>query len=138
VFNIYFDYGPMGKIGDIQVTFVDTKTIFFQTPPCAMLAAEQDLTISIIVIQNVSILARTEFVYLARKLFESIDKLEDYFYTILAIGTTTNICSRCQFNRINKNRLCNKRRHLILDSTECDGGESLAQQMSQLTTEEVD
>jgi hypothetical protein len=31
-----------------------------------------------------------------------------------------------------------KRPHYILDPTESDGGESLVQQMSRLTTEEVD
>ncbi len=68
VFNIYFDYGSMGRLDDIKVSFVDSKTIFFQTPPCSLLAAEQNVAIPIIVTQNDLVIARINFVYLARKL----------------------------------------------------------------------
>ncbi len=137
-FNIYFDYGTLGRVGDIKVSFVDSKTIFFQTPPCAMLVTGKDLTIPIIVMQNDVILARIEFAYLARKLFESIYTPDDYFYTILAIKTTLNLCSGYQFDMMNDNYISNKRRHLMSDCTQIDGGESLVQQMNRLTTEEVD
>jgi hypothetical protein len=69
VFNIYFDYGSMGQWNDIKISFVDTKTIFFVTPPCPMLVAEQNLTVPLIVTQNDLIIARIDFVYLTRKYF---------------------------------------------------------------------
>jgi hypothetical protein len=68
VFNIYFDYGSMGQLNDIRISFVDSKTICFQTPPCPMLVAEQNLTVPLIVTQNDLIIARIDFVYLTRKI----------------------------------------------------------------------
>ena len=62
----------MGQLNDIKVSFVDSKTIFFQTPPCPMLAAEQNLTVPLVVTQNDLIIARIDFVYLARKYLISI------------------------------------------------------------------
>ncbi|CAF0946284.1 unnamed protein product [Rotaria sp. Silwood1] len=118
IFNIYFDYGSMGRLGDIKVTFVDSKTIFFQTPPCQMLIAEQNFTVPIIVTQNDLVIARIDFIYLT------------------PMKTTINLCSRCQWDMINNNHINNKKRYYIFDPTESDGGELLAQQMSRLTTEE--
>lgn len=69
VFNIYFDYRAMGTVGDIQVSFVDNKTIFFRTPPCGIMAAERNLTVPIIVTQNDIQIAHVDFIYLTRKLF---------------------------------------------------------------------
>ena len=68
VFKIYFDYGSMGKFDDIIISFVDSKTIFFRTPPCLMLEAERDLMIPIIVTQTDIVIARVDFVYLTCKL----------------------------------------------------------------------
>ncbi|CAF2631998.1 unnamed protein product [Rotaria sp. Silwood2] len=118
IFNIYFDYGSMGKLGDIKITFVDSKTIFFQTPPCQMSIAERNFTVPIIVTQNDLIIARVDFIYL------------------MPMTTTINLCSRCQCDVMNINHMNNKRRYFILDPTEDDGGELIAQQMSRLTTEE--
>ncbi|CAF1104309.1 unnamed protein product [Rotaria sp. Silwood1] len=118
IFNIYFDYGSMGRLGDIKVTFVDSKTIFFQTPPCQMLIAEQNFTVPIIVTQNDLVIAHIDFIYLT------------------PMKTTINLCSRCQWDMINNNHISNKKRYYIFDPTESDGGELLAQQMSRLTTEE--
>jgi len=60
------------------------------------------------------------------------------FYAILAIKTKLNLCSGYQFDIMNDNYMSNKRRHLMSDCTEFDGGESIVQQMNRLTTEEVD
>ncbi|CAF3920202.1 unnamed protein product [Rotaria sordida] len=118
VFSIFFDYGSMGKIAAIKLTFVDSKTIFFQTPPCPMLMAERNLTVQIIVIQNDLIIACIDFIYLT------------------PMKTTLTICSHCQYDMMDNNHMSNKRRYSIFDHTEHDGGESLVQQMSRLTTEE--
>jgi hypothetical protein len=67
VFNIYFDYGLMGRLSDIKVSFVDSKTIFFQTPPCPILLAEENISVPIVVTQNDLVIAQINFVYLARK-----------------------------------------------------------------------
>jgi len=138
VFNIYFDYGSMGQLGDINVSFVDLKTIFFVTPPCPMLIAERNLTVPIIVIQNDLIIACIDFIYLTRKLFEFVNEINDYFGIISANKTKINICSSCQFDMMNNNYMNKKRPHFILDPTVPDGGESFVQQMSRLTIEEVD
>ncbi len=52
--------------------------------------------------------------------------------------TSINICSRCQYDMMNNYYMGHKRRHLLLEPLESDGGESLIQQMSRLKTEEVD
>lgn len=67
VFNIYFDYGSMGKFNDIQVSSVDSRTIFFQTPSCPLIAAGQNLVVPIVVTQNDLIIAQIDYIYLARK-----------------------------------------------------------------------
>jgi len=72
----------MGKFSDINVSFVDSKSIFFQTPPCSMLAAERNLTVPIIITQNDLIIGRVDFVYLTRKLFQFIDKLNNNFFIL--------------------------------------------------------
>jgi hypothetical protein len=133
VFNIYFDYGSMGRLGDIKVSFVDSKTIFFQTPPCQILSTGQNLIVPIIVTQNDFIIARVDFVYLTRELFQFLGEIKNYFSIILATKSTGNLCSPFQYDM--NNNISNKRRHLILDCTESDGGESLVQQMSRLTVE---
>ena len=66
----------MGKMSDIKVSYVDFKTIYFQTPPCLVLAAETNFTIPIIVTQNDLIIARIDFVYLTRKLSASIYNID--------------------------------------------------------------
>ena len=68
VFNIYFDYGPLGKLGDIQVSFVDSKTIFFRTPTCFLTIGDQNCSVPIVVTQNDLIIAQIDFLYLTRKL----------------------------------------------------------------------
>jgi hypothetical protein len=52
--------------------------------------------------------------------------------------TSVSLCSRCQFDMANNSFMSNKRRFFMLDPTVSDGGGSLIQQMSQLTTGEVD
>jgi hypothetical protein len=59
----------MGRLSDINVSFIDSKTIFFQTPPCPILVAEQNLKVPIIITQNDLLIACIEFIYLTRKLF---------------------------------------------------------------------
>lgn len=66
-FSIYFDYGSANRLGGIRVTFVDTKTIFFRTPPCKVAPGDQNLKVPIVVVQNDLILTHIEFLYLARK-----------------------------------------------------------------------
>ena len=136
-FNIYFDYGTMGQLNGFKASFVDTKTIFFQTPRCAMKANEQNLAVPIVVTQNDTILARVEFVYSARKFFQFVIILTSIYF-ILANKEAANICPRCQVDMMNiNNQANNKRRHFIMDQTEFDGAEVLVEKMSQLTTEEV-
>jgi hypothetical protein len=85
------------------------------------------------VTQNDFIIARVDFVYLTRELFQILGEIKNYFSIILATKSTGNLCSpfQCDMN----NNISNKRRHLMLDCTESDGGESLVQQMSRLTVE---
>ncbi|CAF1022482.1 unnamed protein product [Adineta steineri] len=65
-FNVYFDYHSNGIV-DIQVTFVDSKTIFFQTPPCKNPEFRENSIVPLIVIQGDFILARIDFVYKKRR-----------------------------------------------------------------------
>jgi hypothetical protein len=127
----------MGRLGDIKVSFVDSKTIFFQAPPCPILLAEQDLSVPIIVTQNDLVIARINFLYLARKLLNTSLFLIIPLIVISAIKKAANLCSRCHYEIMNGNYMSNKRPHHILEQTESDGGESLAEQMGRLTTEEV-
>jgi hypothetical protein len=57
----------MGRLYDIKVSFVDSKTIFFQTPPCPILLAEENISVPIVVTQNDLVIAQINFVYLTRK-----------------------------------------------------------------------
>lgn len=66
-FSIYFDYGTMGKYHDIKVTLVDSRTIFFQSPPCPLLADSKNYAVPIVVIQNDLIIAQIDYVYLTRE-----------------------------------------------------------------------
>ncbi|CAF1578302.1 unnamed protein product [Adineta ricciae] len=119
-FNIYFDYGTMGQLNGFKASFVDTKTIFLQTPRCAMKSNQQNLAVPLVVTQNDTVLARVEFIYLAPN------------------KDVANICQRCQADIMNiNNQATNKRRHVIMDQTEFDGAEILVEKMSQLTTEET-
>lgn len=68
VLHVYFDYGTMGKLDGIKVSFVDSKTIYFQTPPCQILSSERNITVPIIIAQNDMIIASFDFVYLTRKI----------------------------------------------------------------------
>jgi len=60
----------MGRIDDINVSFVDSKTIFFHTPQCPILVAEQNFKVPIIITQNDLLIASIDFIYLTRKLFK--------------------------------------------------------------------
>lgn len=66
-FNIYFDFGEAGKVDDIQISFVDSKTIFFQTPPCQTLIGDYNIRAQIIVTQHDLTIASIDFIYLTRK-----------------------------------------------------------------------
>ncbi|CAF3963887.1 unnamed protein product [Adineta steineri] len=65
-FNVYFDYLPNGIV-DIQVSFVDSKTIFFQTPSCKNPEFRENSIVPLIVMQGDFILARIDFVYKKRR-----------------------------------------------------------------------
>jgi hypothetical protein len=54
----------MNNTEEIQIDFVDTKTIAFITPPCPVKAIEnQKLEIPIVVIQGNEEIARINFLY---------------------------------------------------------------------------
>jgi len=54
----------MNHIDDIQVDFVDTKTIAFLTPPCPIQAiGNQRMYVPIVVLQGNEEIARVNFLY---------------------------------------------------------------------------
>ena len=127
----------MGQLNGLKASFVDNKTIFLQTPRCAMKSIQQNLAVPLVVTQNDTILARVEFIYLARKFFQFII-IQTSVCFFLANKDVVNICQRCQTDIVAlTNQATNKRRHVIMDQTEFDGAETLVEKMSQLTTEEV-
>lgn len=87
VFSIYFDYGAMGKSSDFKVLLVDSRTIFFRTPACPLLAVSQNLIVPIVVIQNDVVIAKVDYIYLARK-HSSTNRMKKkkQFFFFLSLG----------------------------------------------------
>ncbi|CAF1075259.1 unnamed protein product [Rotaria sordida] len=76
--HIYFDYVELNQKKNIRYEFVDMKTIAFQTPACLMVPNDQNRTVSIVAMQDETIIAKFNFLYLAP-----------------SILSTTNVCSSC-------------------------------------------
>ncbi|CAF4973702.1 unnamed protein product [Rotaria sp. Silwood1] len=62
--QVYFEYSTINKTNHIPVEFVDLKTIAFRSPPCPIQVIEnQQMEVSIVVIQSDEEIARVNFLY---------------------------------------------------------------------------
>jgi hypothetical protein len=66
-FRIYFDYVELNQKINIQYELVDMKTIAFQTPTCLVVPDDQNRTVPIVVMQDEKVIAKINFLYVARK-----------------------------------------------------------------------
>jgi len=64
VCKVIFEHPLMNQHDEIQIEFVDTKTIVFVTPPCPIQAnGHQRIYIPIVVTQSGEEIARVNFLY---------------------------------------------------------------------------
>ncbi|CAF4091209.1 unnamed protein product, partial [Rotaria sp. Silwood2] len=114
VCSICFDFGLLGRHAVQEITHIDTKIILFQTPSYPIPPGDENIKVSVDIIEN-------------NLLLSSID-----FYYMTPIKTTINLCTYCHSN-MNVNHTSNKRTRTYAEHFENDSGESLVSQMQHLS-----